>query len=54
MYLKRLMLGDLLVCMNLPKTSVTKEWNGHTTGIHVLEIYVAYKDYFWMMELLRR
>jgi lysyl-tRNA synthetase class II len=36
--------------MSFLKISVTKEWTEHTTRIYHMEIYVAYKDYNWMMK----
>jgi lysyl-tRNA synthetase, class II len=37
--------------MNLPKISATKAWTARTNPeFTVLEIYVAYKDYLWMMD----
>ena len=35
--------------MNSQRISVTKEWTEHISEFTVMEIYVAYKDYNWMM-----
>jgi lysyl-tRNA synthetase class 2 len=32
------------------KISVTKEWTEHNPEFTAMEIYVAYKDYNWMMK----
>ncbi len=39
--------------MNSAGTSETKAWTGLTTpNFTVLELYVAYKDYNWMMKAM--
>ncbi len=35
---------------NFPATSGMKGWTDAQSRVHVMEIYVAYKDYRWMME----
>ena len=38
--------------MNLPKIFVTKEWiETHNPEFTIMELYVAYKDYNWMMKM---
>jgi lysyl-tRNA synthetase class 2 len=36
--------------MNSQKTSGMKEWITHNPEFTAMEIYVAYKDYNWMMK----
>jgi lysyl-tRNA synthetase class 2 len=50
---KRLIVGGFEGVYEFSKISVTKEWTEHTTQFTAMEIYVAYKDYNWMMKCRR-
>ena len=53
LYLKRLIVGGLMVFMNLPKTFAAGMDRTHNPEFTVMELYVAYKDYHWMMKQQR-
>ena len=51
LYLKRLIVGGFDGVYEFAKALEMKEWTEPIIlNLHMVELYVAYKDYFWMME----